>query len=134
MCRESIKLPERADLLDQWQVADADVDLVGDAVVFRVHGEHNFFSCFIENLKQKQKQCFFFFMDLFIDSSHSDSCLQPPLFLSSGLFHVHSDIYVTDRQTSRHSAFCFCLLKWTETLSGGFDQLVQAAAEFHRSL
>lgn len=31
-------LPEWADLLDQRQVADADVDLVGNAIVFRIHG------------------------------------------------------------------------------------------------
>lgn len=47
--------PERADLLDQRQVADADVDLVGNAVVFGVHGQHHFFSCFIKDLKETDK-------------------------------------------------------------------------------
>lgn len=43
-------LPEGSDLLDQRQVTDPDVDLVSDAVVFRVHGEHDFFGRFVENL------------------------------------------------------------------------------------
>lgn len=50
-----VKLPERPDLLHQRQVADPDVDLVSDAVVFRVHGENDFFGCFVKNLTGNRK-------------------------------------------------------------------------------
>lgn len=47
--------PERADLLNQWQAADADVNLTGDAVVFGVHGQHDLLGGFVKNLAQNPR-------------------------------------------------------------------------------
>lgn len=42
--------PERANLLHQWQVADAHVDLVSDTLVFGVHGQHHLFGRLVKHL------------------------------------------------------------------------------------
>ena len=46
-----VELAQRAELLDERQVGDAHVDLLGDALVVREHGQHDRLGRLVEDLK-----------------------------------------------------------------------------------
>ena len=46
-----VELSEGSELLDEGEVGDADVDLLGDALVVREHGQHHGLGSLVENLE-----------------------------------------------------------------------------------
>ena len=46
-----VELPEGSELLDEGEVGDADVDLLGDALVVREHGQHHRLGSLVEDLE-----------------------------------------------------------------------------------
>ena len=46
-----MELTQGSELLDEGEVGDADVDLLGDALVVREHGQHHRLGSLVENLK-----------------------------------------------------------------------------------
>ena len=46
-----MELSEGSELLDEGEVGDADVDLLGDALVVREHGQHHRLGSLVEDLE-----------------------------------------------------------------------------------
>ena len=46
-----VELSEGSELLDEGEVGDADVDLLGDALVVREHGQHHRLGSLVEDLE-----------------------------------------------------------------------------------
>ena len=46
-----VELAQGSELLDEGEVGDADVDLLGDALVVREHGQHHGLGSLVEDLE-----------------------------------------------------------------------------------